>query len=136
MRYDNIRSARAEENVIAQSVMEPALLDHAGGLTGAEFSAPILGRAYDALLQRHRAGLTVSPAVLEGFTPEEMAHLSSICQRANRIEGEDAFRDCVRIIREEHQKTKQTNSEADLLALQAKLKTKKGDGGNRHGTES
>lgn len=126
IRYSNIRSARAEESVLAQSVIEPALLDRIGDLTGAEFSSPLLGRAFDALCSRHRAGLTVSVAVLEGFTQEEMAHLSGICQGVDRVAGETAFQDCIDIIREEHRKAGQTNSETDLLALQEQLKSKKG----------
>ena len=129
MHYDNVRSARAEESVLAQSLMEPALLDRTEGLTGADFSSPILGRAFDALLQRHRQGLVVSLAVLEGFSQEEMSHLTAICQGTDRVAGDQAFADCIAIIREEHRKAGQGNSESELLDLQARLKTKKGYGG-------
>ena len=130
IRYDNLRSARAEEGILSQVLLEPALFDQAGTLTGADFSSPILGRAYDALRQRHFDGLTVSLAVLEGFTPEEMAHLTAVTEKMDRVAGEDAFRDCVNIIREEQEKLRQINSESDLLALQNRLKSKKGYGGN------
>ena len=129
MHYDNIRSARAEESLLAQSLMEPALLDRSDGLTGEAFSSPVLGRAFDALLQRHRQGLAVSLAVLEGFSQEEMSHLSAVCQGTDRVAGERAYDDCVAIVREEHRKARQGNSESDLLDLQARLKTKKGYGG-------
>lgn len=129
MHYDNIRSARAEESLLAQSLMEPALLDRSDGLTGEAFSSPVLGRAFDALLQRHRQGLAVSLAVLEGFSQEEMSHLSAVCQGTDRVAGERAYDDCVAIVREEHRKAQQGNSESDLLDLQARLKTKKGYGG-------
>ena len=129
LHYDNIRSARAEESLLAQSLMEPALLDRSDGLTGEAFSSPVLGRAFDALLQRHRQGLAVSLAVLEGFSQEEMSHLSAVCQGTDRVAGERAYDDCVAIVREEHRKTRQGNTESDLLDLQARLKTKKGYGG-------
>ena len=129
LHYDNIRSARAEESLLAQSLMEPALLDRSDGLTGEAFSSPVLGRAFDALLQRHRQGLAVSLAVLEGFSQEEMSHLSAVCQGTDRVAGERAYDDCVAIVREEHRKSRQGNTESDLLDLQARLKTKKGYGG-------
>lgn len=129
LHYDNIRSARAEESLIAQSLIEPALLDRSDGLTGAEFSAPVLGRAFDALLQRHLQGLSVSLAVLEGFSQEEMSHLSAVCQGTDRVAGEKAYDDCIAIIRDEWRKARQGNTESALLDLQARLKTKKGYGG-------
>ena len=129
IRYDNLRSARAEESVLAQVLVEPAQFDLAPSLTGESFSVPVLGRAYDALRQRHKDGRTVSLAVLEGFTADEMAHLSAVTGKMDRVAGDDAFRDCVSIIQEEHDKKNQSDSETDLLALQSRLKSKKGYGG-------
>ena len=133
--YQNPRSARAEEEVIAQILLEPALLDKAEGLRGAEFSVDFLGRAYDALAGRFREGLQVTLAVLEGFSPEELARLSAICGTADRVAGERAFLDCVKLIREEHEKTRQKNDDEDLLELSKQLRAKKGYGGNERGTE-
>jgi len=49
--------------------------------------------------------------------------------KMDRVAGDDAFRDCVSIIQEEHDKKNQSDSETDLLALQSRLKSKKGYGG-------
>ena len=50
IRYDNIRSAIAEESVIAMILREPSLADLCGGLTSDMFSSALLGRAYEQLL--------------------------------------------------------------------------------------
>ena len=125
IRYDNMRSAMAEETVLAMIVKEPALLDQTGELKETEFSVPLLGRAYGQFLSRYRQGLEVTPAVLSDFSNEEMSHLVGIFQREDGPVNERALADCVRIIRSEHQAGSVTTDD-DLLALQNKLKERKG----------
>ena len=125
IRYDNMKSAMAEEGVIAQLLREPALLDQASGLTGAEFSVPLLGRVYDQLAQRHQQGLEMSLAVLSDLSAEEASHVAGISQRQQGPVNEAAFSDCVKIIRSEHQRTS-VSSDDDLLALRNKLMESKG----------
>ena len=127
--YSNIRSAAAEETVLSQILTDPALLDLEPSLTAEAFSSPLLGRAFGELQKRYRAGLTVSLAVLEDYTPEELAHLSAVVQAHDRAEGEQSFRDCARIILEEHQKAQRADTEQSLLDLRDMLKSKKGYGG-------
>ena len=125
IRYDNMRSAMAEEAVLALILKQPALLDQTGGLQETEFSAPLLGRAFGQLSQRYRQGLEVSVGVLSDFTGEEMSHLAGILQRQEGPVNEAALADCVRIIRSEHQ-IGTVSSDDDLLALRNKLKERKG----------
>jgi DNA primase len=125
IRYDNIKSAMAEESVIALVLREPALLDVAAGLTGESFSVPLLGRVYDQLLERHNRGLEVSLGVLAEITPEEMSHLTGISQRQQGSVNEAAFKDCVSTIRGATQ-SKNIESDDDLLAFRNKLKERKG----------
>ena len=125
VRYDNMRSAMAEEGVLAMAMREPALLDQYGGLTSEKFSVPLLGKVYSQLLTRHQQGLEVNLGVLEDFTPEEMSHLAGITQRQQGPVNEVAFRDCVATIRREAQR-KRVSSDDDLLALRNKLKESKG----------
>ncbi len=125
IRYDNMKSAMAEEGVIALAMREPALLDSAGNLTGTSFSVPLLGSVYDQLFARHKQGLEVSLGVLADLTPEEMSHVAGICQRQQGLVNEDAFRDCVRTIMGAAQ-VKNVESDDDLLALRNKLKESKG----------
>ncbi len=125
IRYDNMKSAMAEETVIALALRDPALLDKAAGLSGENFSVPLLGRVYDQLKQRHSMGLEVSLGVLAEMTPEEMSHLTGISQRQQGPVSEAAFTDCIRTI---HGATQSKNiaSDDDLLAFRNKLKERKG----------
>ena len=125
IRYDNMRSAMAEEAVIALVVKAPALLDQAVQLRAAEFSSPLLGRVYDQLRKRHDQGLEVSLGVLEDLTAEEMSHVAGILHRHDGPVNEQALVDCVRIIRDEHQSSS-VSTEDDLLRFRDKLKERKG----------
>ena len=125
IRYDNMKSALAEESVISQAMHDPALLDTCGGLTPEQFSVPLFGRVFAQLQKRHGRGMEVSLGVLEELTPEETAHLAGICQRREGPVNETAFRDCVKIILAENQ-SRGIQSDDDLLALRNKLKESKG----------
>ena len=125
IRYDNMRSARAEEGVIAQVLREPALLDQTQGLRQADFSVDLLGRVFGQLQQRYTSGLEVSLSVLADLSSEEMSHVTGIVQRQQGPVNEAAFRDCVRTIQEERQRSA-VSTDDDLLALRNKLKESKG----------
>ena len=125
IRYDNMKSAMAEETVIAMALREPALLDQARDLRAEEFSSGLLGSVYVQLRHRHDQGLEVSLAVLEELTGEEMSHISGVCTRQEGPVNEQAFADCVRTIHREHQASKVT-TEDDLMALRNKFKESKG----------
>jgi len=129
IRYDNLRSAMAEEGILRMLLLEPALCAQVGALQGTQFSSALLGRAYDGLLTRYRAGLQVSLAALsENFRREEMSHLTQVVQKKNELVSEDAFRDYQRIIFNEAAKA-EVKSGQDLLALRDRLKQTKGYGG-------
>ena len=125
IRYDNIKSAVAEEGVLRQILREPALLDQAKDLQESHFSSPLLGRVYSQLQQRHAKGQEVSAAVLADLTPEEMSHITGIVSRQDGPVSETAFRDCVQTVLREYQASN-VGSEDDLLELQKKLKERKG----------
>ena len=119
IRYDNMKSARAEEAVISQLLHEPALFDQVGALQAENFSVKLLGNVYAQLLSRHQRGLEVSLGVLADLSAEETAHIAGIYQKQG-IVNERAFKDCVATILSEN------TQEDDLLALQNKLKESKG----------
>jgi len=125
IRYDNIKSAVAEEGVLSQILREPALLDHAEGLSALDFSVPLFGRIFEQLRLRHSRGLDVSLGVLEELEPEEMAHIAGICQKQQGPVSEEAFRDCIKTIQSARQAS-DISSDADLLAFRNKLKESKG----------
>lgn len=125
IRYDNIKSAMAEEMVLAQCLQEPALLTETAELTEEMFSSPLLGKVFSQLFRRYKEGLEVSVSGLTDLTNEEMSHIVGILQRQQGPVNEQALRDCVATIRREYQAGK-VSSEDDLLALRNRLKERKG----------
>ena len=125
IRYDNMKSALAEEAVLALIFKEPALLDQTGELESAMFSVPLFGNVYGQLKQRYRDGLEVSLSVLMDISSEEMSHLAGIVQRQDGPVNEAALADCIRTIRGAHQITA-VSSDADLLAIRDKMLNRKG----------
>ena len=105
LRYDNMKSARAEEVVLAQILKEPALLGEIPELKPEMFSSEFMGRAFSQLLSRYRQGLEVSLSGLTDFTPEEMACLAGMIQRLNGPGNHQALADCAKTIRDQYQKT-------------------------------
>ena len=125
IRYDNMKSAMAEETVLAMALKEPALLDEAKDLAAEEFSSGLLGSVYLQLRQRYDQGLEVSLGVLADMSGEEMSHITGVYQRQQGPVNEQAFRDCIRTIKAEHSASN-INSEDDLMALRNRLKERKG----------
>ena len=124
-RYDNIKSAMAEETVLAMVLKDPALFTVAKELQPEMFSSPLLAKVYQQLRNRYDSALEVTISVLEDLTPEEMSHITGVLQRQSGPVNEDALLDCARTIRAEHQKAG-VSSEDDLLALRNKMKESKG----------
>ena len=125
IRYDNMKSAMAEETVIAMALKEPAMLDQTGLLSQGHFSCDVLGRAFGQLAKFHAQGVDVSLGMLTDFTSEEMAHIAGISQRLQGPVNEQALQDCVRTILAEHRKASVETRE-DILALRDKMKERKG----------
>ncbi len=125
IRYDNMKSAMAEESVLAHIFREPALLNQTRGLTGADFSSQLLGKVFDQLRNRHAHNMDIRVAVLEDLNQEEMSHITGIVQRLQGPVSEQAFADCVHIIRSERQASS-VSSVDELLAYQNTRKERKG----------
>ena len=125
VRYDNVRSAMAEEGILSLALLEPALMDKHPELTGAVFSVALFGKVYEQLAAMHRQGLEVTLASLTEVSPEEMSLLAGISQsRAGQV-NEQAFSDCVRTVFEEH-RSASVSTDADLMAIRNKMKESKG----------
>ena len=125
IRYDNLKSAMAEEMMLSLVLREPALLDKTRDLSAGMFSSELLGRAYDQLSSRYQQGLDVTLSGLTDFEPEEMSHIAGILQRQDGPVNEQALLDCVGTIREEYQKA-HTESADDLMRLREKMQKSKG----------
>ena len=125
IRYDNVRSAVAEEMVLSQCLREPALLDKTGTLSREMFSSELLGQVFDQLRQRHSQGLEVSVATLTDLDPEQMSHIAGIVQRQSGPVSEQALDDCIQTICREYQAGSAKTKE-DLMALRDNLLKSKG----------
>ena len=125
IRYNNVKSAMAEEMVLAQILREPALLQEIPELKPEMFSSQLLGKVFSQLSDRYRQGLEVSLAGLSEVTAGEMSHLAGIMQRQQGPVNEQGLQDCARTIREEYQKSR-TKTEDDIMLLREKLQKSKG----------
>lgn len=130
LRYTNVRSALAEEGVLRVVLLDPSYFRQLEDLPASDFSAPLLGRAYDQLRQRWQAGKPVSLAALDGvFTPEEMDHLSAVVQQPQPMHtAQAALDDYKQTILAQHRRA-DIHSGQDLAQLRDLLKQKKSYGG-------
>ena len=135
LRYDNIRSARAEEGLLRLLILDESLFPAQPPLREEQFSSPLLGRAFALLWQAREDGRAVTPAVLsEALTPKEMSHISAVCQQPESPQhARQALADYIRIVQEESDKRAGRQAADPLLAATEKYKDKKGTGGKQHG---
>lgn len=126
LRYDNIRSARAEEGLLRLLVMDESLFPSESPLTESDFSSPMLGKVFSLLWQAKADGRPISlPPLAEWLSPEEMSHVTAICQQPEALQNRSqALSDYIRIIQEEA--NKRAGSDTDpLLAAMQKYKDKR-----------
>lgn len=123
--YDNMKSAMAEELLLAQAFKEPSLLDRASGLEGSMFSSELLGKVYTQFIDRYRNGLSLSPGTLTDLSQEEMAHIVGVLQKRGDTVNEKAFDDCVRTICREAQSSSDSSEDA-LMAMRENMMKRKG----------
>ena len=125
LRYQNVRSAQAEEGVIRLLFLDPTLLSLCQTLTPAQFSAPLWGRIYAALAQGE---LPPNPAAFDEVLSGEEADLLARLLHTHQslAESRQAMVDYIDVIQEEARlrDTAQADPMAELLALQAKKKKK------------
>ena len=133
LRYENIRSARAEEGVIRLLLLDPALLPETEGLDPSQFSSPLLAKLYVLLRQRHSQGLNLQLGALSGsLEPEEMSHITGILEQPEtRSNRSQALRDYLEIIQTEAAKRGGAGLDP-LLAARDKFREKKSYGGQPH----
>lgn len=126
LKYENVKSAVAEEGVLGQIFLEPALLDLTKNLTLQQFSSPLLGKVYAWMQQRWQEGEGISiPAMGGSFTPEEISHITRISQKMEGVVSEKALRDYIGVIQSEAAK----RSGEDLMAALHRRREQNGYGG-------
>ena len=134
-RYEDLRSARAEEGVIRLLTLDSALFLPDPPIQPECFSSPLLAKAYRLLLRSAQAGLHLGVSALSSdLTGEEMNHIAHILQQpeapGNR---EQALQDYIRIIQEESDRRSGVSAADPLTAAMEKNKEKKQYGGKLNG---
>ena len=132
MRYQNERSAVAEEGLIRCLIQEPELvkrLDKAG-FSKEEFSSEFLARVFELLKSRFEAGQDTGIAVLSlELSPSEVSHLSGIVTKPESLPGSDtAVIDYIEKIRTEKIRT-EGKSDIEKLMQYKQYREKKDIGG-------
>jgi len=127
LRYSNIRSARAEEGLIRLLILDPGLTRDMDGLTGEEFSSPLLGKVFDLLRHRAEEGLNPYLAALAGeLTGEEMDHMTQVVsQPESAAHAEQSIQDYISLIRSEGLRRGELQGDDLLLAAQRRHQQKK-----------
>ena len=120
LRYDNIRSARAEEGVLRLLLLDPSLHRELTQLRPEEFSSPLLGKAYALLLRRAEEGLSTQLSLLAGeLTGEEMDHLTQVASSPESMaNSRQSLADYIAVIRAEAIKRSGASGNDLLLAAQ------------------
>ena len=128
LRYADPASAAAEEGLIRLLYMEPALISSQGLPPAESFSSPELGRIYELICRRLRAGDAVNAATMaEGLNGDEMSLLSALLQKPEILShSRQSARDYIDKIKE---RKELSTGAGDLRALAEKLREKKGYGG-------
>ena len=138
MRYDNMRSALAEEGVLRLLVLDDALFGAEPPLAEEDFSSPLLGRLFDALWQQRQNPAGIRIGALDGqFSSDELGHLTGILQKPESTDHaarQKALRDYLDIIHGEAAK-RSAAAEDPLAAAMRKIQRKKDDrdGGPHNG---
>ena len=124
-RYDNIRSARAEEGVLRLVLLDPSMFQEARVEPG-RFSSPELAKLFTLLLRRHEEGLSLQLSSLEGFLePDEVRLLTEILTQPEALaNGRQAMADYIETITTEAMKREPTTSGDALLARRNKYREK------------
>ena len=132
LRYENLRSARAEEGLLRLLTLDASLFPAQKPVTEEQFSSPLLGKAFRLLWQQREAGRVPQAAALAGdLEPREMDVISGICQQPQSMAAApQALADYIRVIQQEYQKRAGAGGEDPLRAAMEKYR-KSGNGGKQ-----
>lgn len=132
LRYENVKSARAEEGVLRLLMLDEGLFAHLDGLGGQDFSSPFLGQVFTLFCRRREEGKPIEPDLLAGqLTPEQVGRLAEILNQPESLaNGEAAMADYIATIQTERAKRREDID--PLLAARQKYLEKKSYGGTPH----
>ena len=123
LRYDDIRSAVAEEGVIRLLLLDPGMIPECS-LEAEEFTSPILRRIYEDLRRRQKEGRSVTPSALAaGMEEGEAALLTELLNKPESGgKARETLRDYTDVIqREKIMKSGDLQEIAQLMRKKNKL---------------
>lgn len=90
LRYENLRSAAAEEGLIRLLYLYPFLYEKCADFNSEKFSSPCLKKIYNLITDEIKREQTPNLSVLgQNLQPEETAHLVSILKKPESPEGKE-----------------------------------------------
>ena len=123
IRYDNLRSAMAEEGVIRLLYQDDTVFPHAPPLAEADFSSPLLGRIF-TLLWDNRGGSNRLATLSAALSSQEMSHLTTLLQKPESpANAAQALADYVQIILQEAEKRQGADPLQKAMSNNRKKKT-------------
>lgn len=127
-RYENIKSARAEEGILRLLVLEDSLFPLCQEMQSADFSAPVLGKIFAVMKDRYFAGASLQLGSLaENLSGEELSHLSGILEQPENLSSaKESLRSYQGIIAREKLGAEAIKDDDFLLAKQKRLRDSKG----------
>lgn len=135
IRYDDLRSAMAEEGVVRLLTLAPELFGDSPPLEPEDFSSPLLGKVFFALWKNYVEGRGTNVALLAGdLSGDEMSHITGVLQKPESLSNSSqALRDYITIIHEQRDRRTGAGGEDGFLSALGKLKDKKNYGGKLNG---
>ena len=134
LRYENISSAVAEEELMQMLFMDETLAAHLPPqLTPEHFASPLLAKAFTWMAHRRAQGLPVKISALdETFAPDEASHLTRILMRPfDASRAAQAVQDSAAVILSESlSRASPGDGEDPLLQKQKMYKQTRGYGGH------
>lgn len=134
LRYENVRSAKAEEGVIRLLYYAPELFGNCA-IGEESFSSPVLGRLYTALREKGISGARPGLSALEGeFSGGEISLLTGIINEpVDLSNGEAALRDYIETIISEKiaMSLNQENDDSGLLRMAEEKRRQSGTYGGK-----
>ena len=128
IRYENTRSAIAEEGVVRLLLLDPVLFRETDELTAEDFTSPFLKKTFEMICRRYAESRELPIAsIMAELDPPEASQLTVIMQKPEELSsGKTAIRDYIEKIKTE--KMKKTARE-NLLSVSEIYREKKGYGG-------
>ena len=136
LRFNNVKSAMAEQGIIRLLYYEPSLFTDDLELSEDDFSEPLLGRFYEVLREKSKSGEAPSlAAISQYFNNDEMSLLTGIIQKPQELSnGEKALDDYIKVVKIQQlaQGQKSQVNEENLAEIAKRLRESKGYGGKEN----